>query len=274
MLSTLPNILKRGEDAVAYEYCKVETEGKVQTITITRPDFRNALNPDANHELGRVFDEFEANPDVWIAILTGEGEKAFCAGADLHMADLNKPFVPESGFAGLIARFDRRKPVIAAVNGFAMGGGFEAALACDIIVAAEHASFGLSEPRVGLAALGGGIQRLVQEVGPKRAHTMLLTGRKITASQAAQMGLVAEVVPADDLLAAARRWADQIALCSPASIAATKAVVRSLDGSSLKQSITDMLRLPEVTRLLTGPDAREGPKAFAEKRQPRWADPT
>jgi len=263
------------ERRVTYQHCAIETDGRVQIITINRPDHRNALHPDANHELGQIFDEFEANPDVWIAILTGSGDKAFCAGADIRGgASTDKPFVPETGFAGLIARFNRRKPIIAAVNGFAMGGGFEAALACYIIVAAEHATFGLTEPRVGLAALGGGIQRLIQELGPKRAQSMLLTGRKISAGEAAAIGLVAEVVPAADLLPAARRWADQIMLCSPASIAATKAVERSLDGKSVEESIRGMMELPEVRALLTGPDAREGPKAFAEKRQPQWADPS
>jgi enoyl-CoA hydratase/carnithine racemase len=164
--------------------------------------------------------------------------------------------------------------VIAAVNGMAMGGGFETALASDIIVAADTASFGLTEPRVGLAALGGGIQRVVEELGPKRAHMLLLTGRKISAQEALSMGIVAEVVPAGDLMAAARRWAEEIMECSPASIAATKAVVQSLDGHSVEHSMNDMFHLPEVRALLTGPDAREGPRAFAEKRKPCWTNPS
>ena len=256
------------------EFCTVAIDGHVMTVTLNRPERRNALHADASHELGAVFDAFEADPDLWIAIVTGAGDKAFCAGADLVTAPTaGKPPVPESGFAGLVARFNRRKPVIAAVNGMAMGGGFEAALASDIIVAAETATFGLTEPRVGLAALGGGIQRVVEELGPKRAHALLLTGRKITAQDAQAMGIVAEVVPADQLLAAARRWADEIMECSPASIAATKAVVQSLDGHSVQHSMQDMFHLPEVRSLLTGPDAREGPKAFAEKRKPNWANP-
>lgn len=259
---------------MGHEHCKVHAEGRVLVVTIDRPDQRNALNPQANHELGEIFDNFENDPELWVAILTGEGEKAFCAGADLRSSSSDQPFVPVSGFAGLASRFDRRKPVIAAVNGFAMGGGFEAALACDIIVAAEHATFALTEPRVGLAALGGGIQRLVEELGPKRAHALLLTGRKISAQEAKAMGFIAEVVSAADLLATAARWADEIMQCSPASIIATKAVARSLDGSSVRSSIKDMMDLPEVRKLLTGPDAREGPRAFAEKRAPRWADPS
>jgi enoyl-CoA hydratase/carnithine racemase len=256
------------------EFCTVAVDGHVMTVTLNRPERRNALHADANHELGAVFDAFETNPDLWVAIVTGAGDKAFSAGADLVTAmSRDKPPVPESGFAGLVSRFDRRKPVIAAVNGMAMGGGFETALAADIIVAADTASFGLTEPRVGLAALGGGIQRVVEELGPKRAHALLLTGRKITAQEAHAMGIVAEVVPAGELMAAAHRWAAEIMECSPASIAATKAVVRSLDGHSIEHSMKDMFHLPEVRSLLSGPDAREGPKAFAEKRKPNWADP-
>ncbi|MBW8785480.1 MAG: enoyl-CoA hydratase/isomerase family protein [Novosphingobium sp.] len=259
---------------MAYEHSKVEADGHLLTVTFNRPEMRNALHADASHELGAIFDDFERNPQLRVAIVTGAGDKAFSAGADLRTKpSADRPPVPETGFAGLVARFSRRKPVIAAVNGAAMGGGFEVALASDIIVAAEHARFGLTEPRVGLAALGGGIQRIVRELGPKRAHALLLTARQISAAEAAAMGLVAEVVPADQLMAAARRWAEEIMLCSPASIAATKAVVQSLDGSSVEQSMRSMFTIPEVRSLLTGPDAREGPKAFAEKRTPVWADP-
>ncbi len=256
------------------EYCTVETDGHILTVTLNRPEARNALHADASHELGAVFDAFEADPDLWIAIITGAGDKAFCAGSDLRSAmDRSKPPVPESGFAGLVWRFDRKKPVIAAVNGQAMGGGFETALASDIIVAADSATFGLTEPRVGLAALGGGIQRIVQELGPKRANALLLTAKKITAQEAAGMGLVAEVVPAADLMACARRWAGQILECSPASITATKAVIRAYVNEGLEPSNKGMFAIPEVRSLLTGPDAREGPKAFAEKRKPQWTNP-
>jgi len=256
-------------------HCTVTLADRIMTVTIQRPERRNALNADACHELGAVFDEFERDPAAWLAILTGAGAQSFCAGADLRDAgDRSRPPVPASGFAGLVARFGRRKPVIAAVNGSAMGGGFEAALACDVIVAAEHAAFGLTEPRVGLAALGGGIQRLIRELGPKRATALLLTARKISAREAQALGLVAEVVPGDQLLAAAHRWATEILQCSPASIAATQAVAQSLDGSSLEASMRGMFALPEVKSLLTGPDAREGVQAFAEKRPPRWTSPT
>ncbi|MFC0206109.1 enoyl-CoA hydratase-related protein [Novosphingobium soli] len=261
-------------------FCQVAVDGHVMTVTIDRPELRNALHGDAHFELGDVFDRFEADPSLWVAILTGAGDKAFSAGADLRTPfDKDDPRahrgmpVPSTGFAGLTWRFARRKPVIAAVNGLALGGGFEAALACDVIVAADSASFGLTEPKVGLAALGGGIQRLVQELGPKRAHALLLTARRITAAEAQACGLVAEVVPDADLLACARRWADAITACSPASIIATKAIMQSYYDRGMEASNREMFDLPEVRAMLTGADAREGGKALFEKRAPVWADP-
>lgn len=255
-------------------FCRVEVDGRIMTVTIDRPELRNALSQDASHELGAVFDHFDADPELWIGIVTGAGDKAFCAGADLKSGyDKTRPSVPPSGFAGMVARFDRVKPVIAAVGGQAFGGGFELALACDVVVAAETATFGLTEPRVGLAALGGGIQRLIREIGSKRAMALLLTARRITASQALDLGLVNEIVAPDDLLPAARRWAEEILLASPNSIVATKAVANALDGRSIAASMGDMFDLPEVKQLLTGPDMHEGIKAFAEKRSPVWNNP-
>jgi enoyl-CoA hydratase/carnithine racemase len=268
---------KDGGTPMKTEFCSVETEGRVMLVTLNRPERRNALHADANHELGAVFDHFDTNPELWIAIVTGVGEQAFCAGADLRDGTASgtskKSPVPPTGFAGLTSRFKRKKPVIAAVNGAAMGGGFELALACDIVVAAERARFGLTEPRVGLAALGGGIQRLIREVGLKRANALLLTGRQIPAREALALGVVNEVVPDAELMSAARRWADEIMLCSPASIAATKAVANALDGQSVQQSMETMFKLPEVAGLFTSPDSREGPKAFAERRPPQWTNP-
>lgn len=252
--------------------CEVRADGEVLVVTIDRQERRNALDSDGNHELGEVFDEFEADPRFRVAIVTGAGDKAFSAGADLrqNVRDSAKPPVPASGFAGMTTRFGRVKPVIAAVNGAAMGGGFELALACDLIVAAGHATFGLTEPRVGLAALGGGVQRLVRELGPKRAHGLLLTARKITAAEALGLGLVNEVVPIEELMAAAHRWAADIVACSPMSIRATKAMAEAVDGRSVQESLAAMFDMPSVKALLTGPDAAEGPRAFAEKRAPRW----
>lgn len=262
------------------QHSHVAVDDHVMTVTLNRPDMRNALHGEANFELGEVFDAFERDPELWVAILTATGDKAFSAGADLRTPyDKSDPRghngmpVPESGFAGLVWRFSRRKPVIAAVNGFALGGGFEAALACDIIVAADTASFGLTEPKVGLAALGSGIQRLVQELGPKRAHAMLLTASKIDAAQAHEWGLVAEVAPAAELMACARRWAERICECSPHSVIATKAVMQSYYDDGMEASNRKMFALPEVRAMFAGPDVAEGGRAFVEKRTPAWSNP-
>lgn len=256
------------------EFCTVERDDRVLRVTLNREARRNALHAAASHELGAVFDWFEQEPGLWVGIITGVGDKAFCAGADLRDDPLSdQPPVPLSGFAGLTSRFNRKKPLIAAVNGVAVGGGFELALACDIIVAAESARFGLTEPRVGLAALGGGIQRLIREIGPKRANALLLTGKQISAAEGHQLGFIDEVVADADLLSAAGRWSEEIMQCSPSSIAATKAVANAMDGALLEQSIQGMMSLPEVEGLFRSPDSREGPQAFVEHRPPRWSDP-
>jgi crotonobetainyl-CoA hydratase len=166
-----------------YEFCKVEREGALTLITLNRPDVMNALHPPAHFELAAAFDAFASNPEQWVAIVTGAGERAFSAGNDLkYQASGGKMSAPPTGFGGIASRFDLDKPLIAAVNGIAMGGGFEIALACDIIVAAETAVFALPEPRVGLAALAGGLHRLPREIGTKRALGMILTGRRVGAS--------------------------------------------------------------------------------------------
>jgi enoyl-CoA hydratase/carnithine racemase len=255
--------------------CRVESLDQVLVVTIDRPERRNALDRAASFELGGLFDEFERDRTHRVALLTGAGHKAFCAGADLRSADEPKgpeDATPATGFGGLIARFGRTKPVIAAVNGVAAGGGFELALACDLIIASERASFGLTEPRVGLAAMGGGVPRLIREIGPKRAHALLLTGRLIPAAEGFRLGFVNEVVPNDDLLTAALRWAADIVACSPASIRATKEMADTADGQRLEESIAGMFALPEVQALLASPDAREGPRAFAERRTPQWTE--
>ena len=164
-----------------FEFCKVEREGRLTIVTMNRPDVMNALHPPANFELAKIFDQFAQDADQWVAIITGAGDRAFSAGNDLKYQAAGNPItVPPTGFAGLTSRFDLNKPVIAAVNGLAMGGGFEIALACDLIVAAETALFALPEPRVGLAALAGGLHRLPREIGMKKALGMILTGRRVT----------------------------------------------------------------------------------------------
>jgi crotonobetainyl-CoA hydratase len=251
------------------EFCTVDKADHVMTVTLNRPERLNALHPPANVELGKVFDEFAADEDLWLAIITGEG-RGFCAGNDLrYQAEGGERPPTPRGFGGLTSRFDLTKPVIAAVNGVAMGGGFEIALACDLIIASEEATFALPEPKVGLAALAGGLQRLPRQIGPKRALGMILTGRHVPASEGHELGFVNEVVPAAELMEAARRWADQILACAPLSVRASKDVVyRSLDIASLQESME--IRYESVREMTHSDDFIEGPKAFAEKRAPNW----
>lgn len=252
------------------EFSTVERDGHLTIVTINRPEVMNALHPPANFELAAIFDDFAADPEQWVAIVTGAGERAFSTGNDLvFQAKGGAIEIPPSGFGGLTNRFDLAKPVIAAVNGFAMGGGFEVALACDLIVASENAVFALPEPRVGLAALAGGMHRLPRQIGLKQAMGMLLTGRRVTAAEGKDLGFVNEVVPAGEALAAARRWAEMILECAPSSIRATKqCALQGLEKSGLEAAM--MGNYPEVGRLFMSKNFREGPRAFAEKRKPNW----
>src|SRR6516225_1340728 len=189
------------------KFSKVTRKGPITIVTLSRPEVYNALHTDAHFELQKVFDDFSADPEQWVAIVTGAGDKAFCAGNDLKwQAAGGKRGWDKGGFAGLTARFDCDKPIIAAVNGVAMGGGFEIALACDLIIASEHARFALPEPRVGLVAGAGGMHRLPQQLPLKLAMGLLLTGKWLSAHDALRFGLVNEVVPGEQLMATAERW--------------------------------------------------------------------
>jgi crotonobetainyl-CoA hydratase len=251
------------------EFCSIEKTDHIMTVTLERPDRLNALHPPANAELGEVFDDFANDDEMWVAIITGRG-RGFSAGNDLRYQAEGGERVPmPRGFAGLTSRFDLNKPVIAAVNGVAMGGGFEIALACDLIIASDKATFALPEPRVGLAALAGGLNRLPRQIGSKRALGMILTGRHVPAEEGLTLGFVNEVVPHDELLAATRRWAEQICACAPLSIRASKDVVyRSLNCASLQESM--QTSYDSVRAMALSEDFVEGPRAFAEKRPPNW----
>ncbi len=254
----------------AHEFCTVETEGRLLVVTINRPEVMNALHTPGNFEMAQVFDDFAADPDLWIAIITGAGDRAFSAGNDLkYQAAGHKVERPPSGFGGLATRYDLSKPVIAAVNGVAMGGGFEIALACDLIIGAENAIFALPEPRVGLAALAGGLHRLPRQIPTKQAMGMILTGRRVAAAEGKELGFVTEVVPEGEALAGAKRWAEQILECSPMSIRASKqAVYQGFDQSTLQESIG--ATYSEVKAMRASEDFIEGPLAFSEKRKPDW----
>ncbi|HEV8310646.1 MAG TPA: enoyl-CoA hydratase-related protein [Methylomirabilota bacterium] len=251
------------------EFILYEKRDRIATVTINRPEVMNAVHPPANQELDRVWDDVAADPDTWVAILTGAGDKAFSTGNDLKWtATRGMPRMPEKGFGGITNRHDLTKPVIAAVNGFALGGGFEMALACDVVVAAEHARFGFPESRVGLMAADGGVHRLPRHVPLKIAMGMLLTGRQMTASEAHRWGLVNEVIPGPELPQAARRWAEEVMECAPLSVQATKEAALGGLGRPLAEAMAGTY--PGVTRVFASEDAREGPRAFAAKRKPVW----
>lgn len=253
-----------------YEHVLVARDGHVLEITINRPEARNALFPAAHEELAEIFDAFFADRDLWVAILTGAGEKAFCAGNDLVYSSSGKPnYIPKSGFGGITSRRGMNKPIIVAVNGFAMGGGFELALAAQLVVADARAQFALSEVKVGLVAGAGGVVRLPRAIPQKIANELILTGRRIDAQEAKELGIVNRIAPEGQALAAARELAAEITDNSPTSVRI------SLEVMEATQQYADTLeavsaRMPAFDELMASADAIEGISAFAQKRAPQW----
>ncbi len=253
------------------KFIKYEKKDHLAIVTVNRPEVMNAMHPFCHVEMDQVWDDFVADKNAWVAIVTGAGDKAFSAGNDLkYTASHRGEPMPQNkgGFAGLTSRFDIVKPIIAAVNGFALGGGCEIALACDIIIAAEHARFGLPEPRVGLMAGAGGVHRLPRHIPLKIAMGLMLTGRHITAAEAHRWGLVNEVVPLKDLLPTAEKWAAEIMECSPLSVQATKEAAYMGLHLPLEEAVDK--NFPATKKLFKSQDLIEGPRAFAEKRKPNW----
>ena len=253
-----------------FKYVDLKREGHILEVTLNRPESYNALHSAAHFELAEIFDAFEDDQDLWVAIITGTGDKAFCSGNDLKVtAQGGDMTMPSTGFAGLCSRTNREKPVIAAVNGVAMGGGLEIVLACDIALASPSATFALPEVKVGLFAAAGGVQRLTRQIGEKAAMELILTGRKIGADEAASLGLINSVDTTGDVMAAARTLAATIAGNSPTSIRASKRVLNAVDDLG---NWGDALALSqaEIRKLLKTKDAREGVTAFAQKRKPNW----
>ena len=262
---------------ITTETKQFEVKDKVAWITLNRPAAMNSINPELRWQLSEHLNEVENNDDIWLAVITGAGQKAFCAGADLKHRAMERNATSEQlakwrqlaqETKHIIERWHFKKPLIAMVNGYALGGGLEIAMACDIIVAADHAEFGLPEPRRGLIAGSAGVHRLPRQIGLKPAMGYLLTGRHMSAMRAFQLGLVNEVVPANELTDTVKGYVDDILRCAPLAVRATKeAAVKGLD-HPLAQAFYTRYE-GEVARQQSA-DALEGPRAFAEKRSPQW----
>jgi len=248
-------------------------EDGVARVTIDRPDRLNAIDRDAERQLIVIWEGIERNADIRVVVLTGAGDRAFCTGADMKssggVSGLDYWAAPRpGGFGGIALRDTLDVPVIARVNGHALGGGFEMVLGCDIVVAAEHATFGLPEPRVGRLALDGGIAVLPRRIPHVLAMGMLLTGRRIGAAEAHRFGLVNELAPMAELDAAVDRWVADILASAPLSVRAIKQMVRA--GAGLTAQQAQALRVPALVAALKSSDQEEGVRAFREKRKPRW----
>ena len=255
--------------AFRYDHICVEIIGGATHIEINRPRRANSLHSEAHFELDRAFSNFDTDETQRVAVIRGAGSRAFCAGTDLKdQAERGEGPLPATGFAGLTERFNLHKPVVAAINGDAIGGGLEILLACDLAVAVDTARFGLPEPHVGLAA-SGGLHRIARSIPLKRAMDIALTGRLFGAAEALEFGLVNRVVPSDELEAAVGEFIERICRGAPLSIRATKEMMMGgLDEASLEQAFARSY--PAYRKMLSSGDAVEGVAAFAEKRTPNW----
>ena len=264
-----------GDDEV-----QIQVDATVMTITINRPK-ANAIDLPTSRKLGEAFVYFRDNPDLKVAIITGAGEKIFCAGWDLKALDSGDTPLenwweaedPElGGFAGITEMWNLNKPVIAALNGLTIGGGFEIALACDLIIAAEHVQFALPELPLGLIPDAGAVQRLPRRLPYNIALEMLYLGRRMTAEEAAHYGLVNKIVPPNDLMPAARAWAEQLSEVAPLALQAVKEVLRAIDCEPIEKAFHKMRYddLPTYKAMLSSDDAGEGVKAFVEKRDAKF----
>jgi crotonobetainyl-CoA hydratase len=245
----------------------------VARVTIDRPEVMNAIDAAAEAELEALWSQLEHASNVRVVVLTGAGDRAFCVGADMKSADGRTGLdywasARPGGFGGISLRETLDVPVIACVNGHALGGGFEMVLGCDIVVAAEEASFGLPEPRVGRMPLDGGMVLLQRQIPFRLAMGLLLTGRRITAREAASYGIVNETVPRRELEAAVDRWIADVLACAPLSVRAIKQAARRT--AQLAAADAQALRLPAVIAALRSHDAEEGVTAFRERRPPLW----
>lgn len=252
----------------------VDRDGHTLVITLNRPEAANSVNEAVAGAVGDALRTAEADPAVRAVVVTGAGDRFFCAGADLKaVARGESLFAPQNrdwGFAGYVNHFVS-KPTIAAVNGLALGGGTEIALASDLVVASESATFGLPEVSRGIIAAAGGLVRLPAQIPTKAAMSMILTGDPVDAATAERWGLVNQVSPPGAVLDAALRLAARIARNAPLAVAASKRVALGYDGRSQAAEVDRWkLNEHETEAVVATDDAREGPRAFAEKREPRW----
>ncbi len=246
-----------------------ERRGRVEVVTINRPEARNAIDYETSAALADAFDDIETDGHVWAVVLTGAGDKAFCAGMDLKAfaGGGGNVMGVSGGFAGIATR-EFPKALIAAVNGHALAGGFEIMLACDMVVAADHATFGIPEVRRGLVAGAGGIIRLSKRISLARALELGMTGDAVDAQTAYMLGLLNRVVPGPEVLDTAVALAERVCEAAPLAVRATKQVIRS--SLEVPESEAWKLQAEAARAVFTSPDALEGARAFAEKRQPNW----
>ncbi|KAI8373603.1 ClpP/crotonase-like domain-containing protein [Choanephora cucurbitarum] len=258
-------------------------EPHILLITINRVKQYNALSPAANWELHHLFNWAEEQDDIWCIILTGAGGKAFCSGMDLvsaHNAHSSEQSdvkgMPPTGFGGLSNRRMSRKPVIAAVNGFALGGGMEMVCSCNMVIATERSQFGFPEVKQSVVIAAGGLARLARSVSYQVASELVLTGRFITAQEAKQHGLVNQIIPNEaNVVDAAIGWAKKMTANSPDAVLLTKqGLLLALERPSMTDATDEWMATPEAEAWRNGPNLAEGLKAFAEKRKPQWKNPS
>ncbi len=256
------------------ESLHVSKNGSILEIILDRPK-ANAIDAKTSFEMGEAFIAFRDDPQLRVAIISGAGERFFSAGWDLKAAAEGEApdadFGP-GGFAGLTELFNLDKPVIAAVNGYAFGGGFELALAADMIICSQNASFAVPESKLGIVPDSGGLLRLPKLLPPAIANEMMMTGRRMDAQEALRWGIVNQVVESDRLMEAARELAHQLELSAPLAIAAIKEIYRETGEMSVEEGYRHIRsgKLKNYPSVLHSEDALEGPRAFAEKRQPVW----